>query len=358
MIRKVLFGLGHPAHVHLFRNTIARLKAKGIEIVIVVSEKDILKDLMQNLSCEFFIIAKRDKKKSLLTKLNKQFNSTILLNNIITKEKPDLLVGCLSQLAFSGFLKRKPVLFFGEDDFKVTYLQGLSVYPFVKKIIAPEVTNVGPFRGKKISYNGYQKLAYLHPHYFIPDRSKVDIPESDKYFILRLSELGAYHDLNATGITDELACEIVNILESKGKIIISSERKLPDCLAKYLFKGNIFDIHHYLAFAELLISDSQSMSVEAAILGTPNIRFNNFIGKISVLNDLQDNYGLTLGIVSSDHVGLLRSINQLIDDNELKIRQIKRREKMISSKIDVTNFFISLIETYPESIKQGNITKL
>lgn len=351
MIKKILVGLGHPAHVHLFRNTIEALEQKGIEVIVVISDKDILVRLVEHYKIKYTLIANKDKKQSLYLKLLKQIRSTNLLNRIIRKEKPDLLIGCLSQLAFSGFLMRKPVLFFGEDDFKVTFLQGLVVYPFVKRIIAPEVTNVGPFKWKKISYNGYQKLAYLHPFYFQPDREKVVIPRTRKFFLLRLSKLNAYHDTNASGITDELALSIIDLLKSRGDVLISSERELPDSLKAFEFTGNLFDMHHYMAFAELLICDSQTMTVEAALLGTPNIRFNNFVGKLSVLNDLEQKYNITSGILPSDTVGLFKKIDQILNDPQAKDNYKLLKNKMISGKINVTDFFIWLIENYPSSIE-------
>ncbi len=55
-------------------------------------------------------------------------------------------------------------------------------------------------------------------------------------------------------------------------------------------------MHHVLSFASLLICDSQSMSVEAAMLGVPSLRYSSFSGRISVLEELEHQYGLTYGI--------------------------------------------------------------
>ena len=64
---------------------------------------------------------------------------------------------------------------------------------------------------------------------------------------------------------------------------ITSERELPEEFEKYRIKIKVNDIAHAIYFAELLIADSQTMSAEAAVLGTPYIRYNDFIGKISYL---------------------------------------------------------------------------
>jgi uncharacterized protein len=71
-------------------------------------------------------------------------------------------------------------------------------------------------------------------------------------------------------------------------------------------------MHHVLANASLLISDSQSMSVEAAMLGVPSLRFSSFAGKISVLEELEHKYKLTFGIDPSSPNKLLFKIEDII----------------------------------------------
>ena len=44
---RVLFQLGHPAHFHLFKNTIADLQRDGHQTFILIRKKDILEDLLK-----------------------------------------------------------------------------------------------------------------------------------------------------------------------------------------------------------------------------------------------------------------------------------------------------------------------
>jgi len=99
----------------------------------------------------------------------------------------------------------------------------------------------------------------------------------------------------------------------------------------------------------MIISDSQSMSVEAAMLGVPSIRFNSFVGKIGVLNELEQVYGLTFGIKPENPEELFNKLDELINQPNLKLDFATRRQKMLSDKIDVTAFFVWFIENYPES---------
>ena len=106
-----------------------------------------------------------------------------------------------------------------------------------------------------------------------------------------------------------------------------------------------------MAFATLYIGDSQSMANEAAMLGVPSLRFNDFVGakKIGVMEELEHVYGLTYGISSHEPEKLYAKIEELIAMPNLRDVFQKRREKMLSEKIDVTAFFTWFIKNYPQS---------
>ena len=106
-----------------------------------------------------------------------------------------------------------------------------------------------------------------------------------------------------------------------------------------------------MAFASLLISDSQSMSVEAAMLGVPNLRFSDFAGRISVLEELENDYGLTIGIKTSEPQRLTDEEEKLLSMHDVRAESQDRRKKMLDDKIDVTAFLTWFIENYPQSVK-------
>ncbi len=114
---------------------------------------------------------------------------------------------------------------------------------------------------------------------------------------------------------------------------------------------NSSDIYHALYYADLYIGDSQTIAAEKAVLGTPALRFNDFVGKIGYLEELEHKYGLTFGIKTSEPQRLFDKIEELINTPNLKEEWQKRRKKMLSEKIDVTAFMVWFIENYPESVK-------
>ena len=110
-------------------------------------------------------------------------------------------------------------------------------------------------------------------------------------------------------------------------------------------------MHHYIYYAQALISDSPSMSGEEAMLGTPSIRINSFVGKLSTLEEMEHRYQLTFGFKPDNTQGVLKKVMELLAISKLKEEFQKRRQQMLNDKINVTAFAIWFIENYPESAK-------
>jgi hypothetical protein len=195
------------------------------------------------------------------------------------------------------------------------------------------------------------KLSYLHPSVFQPDRSQILPGPTESYFLIRLSGLEAHHDFGVKGVGEALLDRIIELLKDKGKIYITSEKLLPERYQKYQLKIAPSAIHHFLYFAKMLICDSQSMSVEASVLGTPNIRVSSFKGKISVLEELEEKYGLTYGFLPGENEAIISKISELLKQDLLNETQFHSSPlKMLSEKIDVASFMVWFIENYPESV--------
>ncbi|HAF29699.1 MAG TPA: hypothetical protein DCG75_11695 [Bacteroidales bacterium] len=94
------------------------------------------------------------------------------------------------------------------------------------------------------------------------------------------------------------------------------------------------------------------MCVEAAVLGTPSLRYSNFAGKIGVLEELEQLYELTYGFPVSKSNALLEKLDNLLKIESIKLLWHQKRDKMLRDKIDVSAFWTWLIDNYPSSVKE------
>lgn len=353
---KYLFLISHPAHFHMFRWVISNLSNNGHDIITVIRPKDIVEQLCIESGLKYYKVGERpstDKKKDLAKALIKR---ALDINRIVKKEKPDLLIGSDGVLSYVGTIRHIPSFEFFDDDYSVIKLYANIYFPFYSGLICPNVTDAGRWSRKKIGYEGYQKLAYLHPNVFTPEKSIVEkyFSPDEPYFLLRFANLKAHHDSGVRGISTDVARTIIEILKPHGKIFITSERPLEEEFEPYRLHINPLDIHHIMFYSTIYLGDSQSMAVEAALLGTPSIRFNDFAGKISVLEELEHKYRLTFGILSKEPERLYTKIKELLAMQNLDEEFKNRRQKMLADKIDVNAFFTWFIENYPESKKTMN----
>ena len=101
-----------------------------------------------------------------------------------------------------------------------------------------------------------------------------------------------------------------------------------------------------MAFAKMYIGDSQTMAAEAAVLGTPSIRFNDFVGEIAYLEELEHKYQLTFGIRTSDREKLFAKTKELLEQNNLSDTFKLRKEIMLKEKTDLSILMKDLFLKY------------
>lgn len=348
---KVLFYLGHPAHFYLFKNVIRNLQALGHQVTILIKKKDVLEDLLRNEGMVYRNILPEGRRNTMVGIGVGVVKRDIRLFLHCLSGKPDLMVGTSVEISHVGKLLGIPSIVVNEDDAGVVPLFSKLSYPWASCILSPGVCMNGKWEPKTIKYPGYHELGYLHPNHFTSDKSIAAryLDPDEPYFIIRFAQLTAHHDSNINGIGAEIARRIVEILEPHGRIYITSERELEPEFMQYRLNINPLDIHHLMAFARIFVGDSQTMAAESGVLGIPFVRVNDFVGRIGYLRELEDVYQLGYGINPKNVENLYKTIRELIEmPDRARIFQ-ERRFKMLSEKIDSTDFFVWFIENYPES---------
>ncbi len=348
-MKNYLFFFIHPAYFHVFRNTINILKSEGHNVDILISSKDILEELVINEGWKYHNLFPNGRKIKFipvyLSAFINIFTTVYRIFKFTKGKKYDLFITD-DLIGINGFFLGVKTFLFQDDDVTAvpeTFIQHI----FCDKILSPRCSNMGFFNYKKIPFDGYKELGYLHPNKFKPDIKKITFHNitKQKYFLIRLVSLKATHDVGVKGLNNKDVSIIINKLKKHGKVYISSERRLNDEFEKYRIKINVNEMPHVLSFADLLISDSQTMSAEAGVLGTPFLRFNDFVGKISYLDELENKYLLGYGYKTSAKKDFFKKLDKLLLTKNLKSNHQTKKNKMLSEKIDLTDFLIKLIKS-------------
>lgn len=356
----VLIQLSHPAHFHLYKIVAKNLIEDGNKVLFVIKSKDILETLLQNAGLPYVNINQHAHRGSKIGILWDMFVREWRIIKLCRKHKIDLITGSTPETAHVSWLLRLYGVNTGEDDAAVISMFMKIAKPFIDGYVAPDSCEMGSVESKTSHYPGYHELAYLHTNHFTPSRDVVTgygIDVTKPYFVMRFASLNAHHDSGIKGINTEIAERLVKILEPHGRIYITSERPLEPQFEQYRIKINPLDMHHVMAFASLYIGDSQTMAAEAGVLGVPFVRFNDFVGRIGYLRELEDKYELGYGIKASAEGSvekLCERVKELVsmDAAERKTIFQGRREKMLADKIDCAKFLTYFIEQYPNSAEE------
>jgi uncharacterized protein len=346
----ILVDIGHPGHVHLFRNLVAELRKQGHRVSLTCRDVPVITQLLDFYNLEYTITGK--KKNSLLQKYLYQGKDILAAWRTIRKEKATMGIGVSMILPLISKTRIIDSIAFDDDDRKVTPV--FAFFAGMADAILTPASLSSDNRGRKhITYNGFHELAYLHPKRFTPDPAvlkKLGITEADRFFLLRFNSFQAHHDTGESGMTWEQKIRLIRHLEPHGKIFISTESVMAPEFSAYALPVHAGEMHSVLAYAALYIGESQTMTSEAAILGTPALKCNTFAGRLSVPNELEQKYGLCYSWLPGSFGSMLEKVGELLADPDLKQEWSRKRQKMLSEKIDVTAFFAWFIGNWPDSL--------
>jgi predicted glycosyltransferase len=346
----ILIDLVHPAHVHLIKNTYYELKNKGHNLFVTVRDNYAIIELLNKFEIPHKIFKK--KRDSLLGKLIMQFEYNIKLLSLVYQKKITIGFGSSVSIAQISKFSKMKAIFLDDDDDEVEPLVVKYAHPFVNTILSPDCLKRKST--KTIYYPGFHELAYLHPNRFTPDKQvlfDLNLKENEVFFVLRFNVFKAHHDIGIKGLSIETKRKLIQFLEKKGRVFITTEREIEQEFKKYQIKVSQEKIHSLLYYATMFIGDSQTMTSEAAVLGTPSIRCNSFVGRISYLEEEEHKYSLTFGFKPDESEKMFMKIQELLENPDLKKEWAIRRNKLLADKIDVTAFFVWFIENHPQSVK-------
>lgn len=293
------------------------------------------------------------KGKGIIRKYIYQLYFLIKSIQISKKTKANLGLGVSMNLPLVSRFTKMDSICFDDDDMAVTpvfakYANKATV------ILTPETLAFEKRGNNHITYPGYHELAYLHPNQFKPEKSVLEllnVCKDETWFVVRFNAFKAHHDSGEGGMSYEQKIALVQKLLKKGKVFISTESEIDPEFKHLLLPDRPELMHSILAFVTMYVGESQTMTSEAAVLGTPALKCNTFAGRLSVPNELEDKYGLCYAYQPEDFEKMLAKIDELLSMPNLKKEWQQRRQRMLKDKIDVTAFLVWLVENYPTSVE-------
>ncbi len=341
---KILFNMGHPGQVHLFKNTIRKLEKKGHECKITIIDKEVSLKLLDIYGFKYEVVGAT--KPSMFAKAIELLKIESRLLKICKSFKPDILVGGVGNayVAHVGKLIRKPSIVF--DDTEHSKIEHFLMDPFATVICTPSCYkhNLGK---KQVMYDGYHELAYLNPNYFTPNPAvlkEIGLSENDTFIIMRFVSWAASHDVGQSGLTMEDKINAVKALENCGRVLITSESPLPPELEKYRITVSPEKIHDLLYYATLLYGESSTMASECAVLGTHAIFVNTL--RLGYTDEEDEKYNLVYNFNDEMTMGKdsLKKALELLNSSSLRQEGKKKGELLVRDKIDVTAFITNFLE--------------
>ena len=338
----VLIDIGHPAHVHLFKNFATIFQRKGHHVVFTVRSSECEIELLKAFKFKYYILGK--KHKSLWGKVIGIIKFDFRLLLIALRYKPDIFFshGSIYAAHIATFLGKPHISM--EDSGN---MEQVRLYrPFTKAILTPDI--LGERLGtKQIRYRGYHELCYLHPKYFHPDievRKLLRLNDGEKYCVVRFVSWKATHDLGERGFSYEEKLQLINKLGKTYRVFITSEGPLSDEFEKFRLDIAPHLLHHVLAFAEIVISEGATIASESGLLGSPSVYYSSIAR--SYLED-QEKYGTVYNCRPGN--GIMQKIDAIIREGKDIYKE--KSKKLISDKIDVNAFTVWFIENYPQSFR-------
>lgn len=339
---RALFIVNTPSQAHTWRHVVEELQARGCDVSILARDYGGTPGLLNSFGLTCTTFRPVGSKFWRLLTVMKHFENCY---DLAKPFSPSMVVGFGLDAAVTATRLRRPCVAFFDDEH--TPWQNRMTSLLATWVITPD-TFARTLGKKHVRMPGYKELAYLHPSQFKPDVNIFDqlkIDKYERYVILRFNLVDAIHDIGSHGLRVSSQVELVREFEKHARVFISPEGGLPEELERYRLRIPFDRIHHALYYAHLLVSNSCTMTTEAAILGTPAVRIDPIVGRHDprVFTELQEKYELAYSF--SDPGKAVQKAIELISTPGVKEEWAKRRQKLLNDKIDVTKFMLGYVES-------------
>jgi len=340
---KYLFFTNTPAQVHQYRNAVAELDERGHEVLVLAREYGCTEPLLDYYDLPYQLYGSAETAKfSLFRQLPKHYAR---IAAAALRYGPDCVFGRGSYAALAGAVARVPVVLV--DDSETTNLDHAVSKPFADAFLTPH-TFEKDLGENHYEFRGFKELAYLHPEIYEPRsdvREALGVGDDEPYALVRLNAFGSHHDVGREGFDADQRPRLVEALAERATVFVSDEggeMDLDETPAR-AYDLHPALLHDALAEADLLVADTQTMVTEAALLGTPAIRSNSFVGDDDMGNFVDlERHGLVYNLREFDAV--LAAATDLLDDPDTDARWRRIRHDYLDDKVNLTEVVVGVAE--------------
>jgi len=355
-----------PAHVHLYRNLVGRLEADGHDVLVLGRDYGCTHALLEYYDLPFELYGRQGTSfGSLVANAPRQFAS---IARRARSFDPDVIFGRGAYAAFAGVVTNTPpVLVLDSEPSDLAHAVSSR---FARAVLTP-VAFDGVLGSHHYRFEGLTECAYLHPDVRSAgsDRSRSAEASSDvhadlgldpgePFAIVRFNAFDALHDVGASGETRAARRRLLEELAEHATVFVSDEGGTLDFDAVPARPYDLHPgrIHDALAAADLLVADTGTMVTEAALLGTPAVRFVDATEpEMGEFRELED-AGLVVQHTNFERVR--DSCVELLADEAASERWARRREAYLADKPDLTALLREVAERPDAVADLGPASKL
>lgn len=334
----ILIDIGHPAHVHYFKNFITLMKKKNHHFVVTARDKDITHELLINYNIEY--INRGKGRNGTLGKILYLIKGSLIVYRIGKKNKIDFFLSFASPYAsIASYLLKKPGVVL--DDTEHNSFNHL-IYKRFSNFSIHSIDFKKRFGEKQLFFDGTMENAYL-----LEKNIKKKSIDNKKKILIRFVSWNASHDKFQKGFTSLEKDKLINMLLKNGELFISSEYPLPKNLEKYKLKIKPEKFHDFLIDIDLYVGESGSIATEAAFLGIPSIILNSASHNIGVFTRFEK---LGLLYIAKNGIDAIKKSEEFLSENineKVKSLAINYRKE----SINLNALLVWFVENYPKSVK-------
>ncbi|QLG48228.1 DUF354 domain-containing protein [Natrinema halophilum] len=337
----IIITMQHGGNVHFFKHVIRKLQTTGHNVSVFAREAEVVGSLLDTYDIDHELLCDEPDSLFALGLTQLRYEAKIFKRARVID--PDYIISShgIAASHVAKLVGAESHVYI-DTETSINHGNRLTI-PFADRIYTPSSFNED-IGSNHVRYPGYHELAYLHPDRFEPDPELLrrnGVEPDDRYAVVRRGAFNSNHDIGKSGISRDGYQRIVDELAQDWTVYVSdeSDRPLPENAERIPVDPATF--HQLLAFADLVVGDVATTTMEAGILGTPTVRISPFAGSSDMgkFLDLEE-YGLIRSFPLDREDEAIETIERLYRDPATTEKWQQRREMLLETKIDVTEYLL------------------